>query len=486
MGRRTTMQPNTTWKLIYNSFEGMQRRAVELLHKQLGARVLRDGNIYTLHVLPIEREGAPLVQSNVVVGRYDQSPLIRAHIARQDIPAGGYAVRVMANPEQPGGNLVLITGGSDREVFYGATDFVFDYLPGAAPRNSSLLNSWDTFARPLPDYFHASAPAIRHRGVWTWGHPINDYREYIENMAYMRLNQLTLWNDHLPLNAADIIAYAHSYGIEVIWGFAWGWSTNCARIDLDQLPAVTAQVAENFREVYAPLNVDGIYFQSFTELHQESINGRLIAREVTDFVNATAAELYRTHPELKIQFGLHATSVRNHLNEIARIDPRVEIVWEDCGPAPYNHFLAYAEQDEAAFAGNVRFTDQMIDLRPDGKSAFAYKGHVGMDWTRFVHQSGPYILGEASRELIEHDRRIVAPMWRMTQAGWLKYGEQTHRMTRHIADKTGGDISICAVGRFAGGCWYPLALTAQLLWDPREAYADVSARVAGRSYVTFA
>lgn len=47
-------------------------------------------------------------------------------------------------------------------------------------------------------------------------------------MACMRLNQLTLWNDHLPLNAADIIAYAHSYGIEVIWGFAWGWSTNCA------------------------------------------------------------------------------------------------------------------------------------------------------------------------------------------------------------------------------------------------------------------
>ena len=150
MGRRTTMQPNTTWKLIYNSFEGMQRRAVELLHKQLGARVLRDGNIYTLHVLPIEREGAPLVQSNVVVGRYDQSPLIRAHIARQDIPAGGYAVRVMANPEQPGGNLVLITGGSGREVFYGATDFVFDYLPGAAPRNSSLLNSWDTLPGLCP------------------------------------------------------------------------------------------------------------------------------------------------------------------------------------------------------------------------------------------------------------------------------------------------------------------------------------------------
>ena len=484
MERQTTMQPNTTWKLIYNSFDGMQRRAVELIHKQLGARVLRDGNTYTIHTLPIEPEGAPLARSTVVVGRYDQSPLIRAHIDRRDIPSGGYTVRVMANPEQPDGNLVLITGGSDREVFYGATDFVFDYLSGAAPRNSSVRNTWDTFARPLPDYFHATAPAIRTRGIWTWGHPINDYRAYIENMANLRLNQLTLWNDHLPLNAADIIAYAHSYGIEVIWGFAWGWSTNCNQIDFDRLPALTAQVAETFRSKYAPLDVDGIYFQSFTELHKETIGGRLIAREVTDFVNATAAELYRTHPELKIQFGLHATSVRNHLREIARIDPRIEIVWEDCGPAPYNYY--HGEQDEAAFAENVRFTDQMIDLRPDGKSSLAYKGHVVMDWTRFVHQSGPYLLGEASRDLIRHDVEMVTPLWRVVQADWMKYGEQTHRMTRHIADKTGGDISVCAVCQFAGGCWYSLALTAQLLWNPRESYCDTCARVARRSDVTFA
>ena len=86
-------------------------------------------------------------------------------------------------------------------MFYGATDFVFDYA-GAAHSNN-LLNSWDTFAG-LCRLFHAS---LRHppRRL-NMGTPINDYREYIENMACMRLNQLTLWNDHLPLNAADIIA----------------------------------------------------------------------------------------------------------------------------------------------------------------------------------------------------------------------------------------------------------------------------------------
>jgi hypothetical protein len=42
------------------------------------------------------------------------------------------------------------------------------------------------------------------------------------------------------------------------------------------------------------------------------------------------------------------------------------------------------------------------------------------------------------------------------------------------------------VCQFAGGCWYSLALTAQLLWNPREAYCDTCARVARRSDVTFA
>ncbi len=476
--------PTNQWKILYNTFDGLQRRAVELVHKQLGARVLRDGNTYTLHTLAIEPEGAPLARNTVVVGRHDQSPLVRAHIGRHEIPKGGYAVRVLANPEHPDGNLVLITGEGDRELYYGAADFVFDYLTEAAPRNSSVRNTWDTFAKPLPVHFRASAPAIRTRGVWTWAHPINDYRAYIENLANLRLNQLTLWNDYPPLNAADIIAHAHSYGIKVIWGFAWGWSTRCGGIDLDRLPALTAQVAETFRRDYAPLGVDGIYFQSFTELHQETIGGRLIAPAVVGFVNATAAKLYRTHPDLKIQFGLHATSVRKRLGDIAHIDPRIEIVWEDCGPAPYSYF--HGEQDEAAFADNVRFTDQMLDLRPDGKSGLAYKGHVVMDWTRFVHQSGPYILGEASRELIRHDVEMLVPLWRVVQADWLKYGEQTHRMTRHIADKTGGDTDICIVGNFAGGCWYSLALTAQMLWDPRESYADTCARAARRSDVTFA
>lgn len=475
------IREKANWSIQYSRFEGVLRRAVELCHRELGAWVLREGMEYVIPTLTVIPYPAPRTGNTVVIGRWDECELIRAHIAREDLPQGGYAVRVMDDPEAAGKKLVLITGEGDAEVLWGVTDFVFDFIPAASPRRSSVRNTHDTFRRPLPDYFHASAPAIKTRGIWAWGHPINDYRDYIEKMAYMRLNQLILWNDFMPINADDIIAYAHSFGIEVIWGYAWGWTTNCAGIDFDALEALSEQIAAQFEREYAPHGVDGIYFQSFTELHAPMLHGRLIADVVTDFVNDTAARIYARHPDLKIQFGLHATSVKDHLPSLSRVDPRIEILWEDCGPAPYAYY--HAPQDEAAFAENVRVTDEMLDLRRDGISGFALKGHVVLDWTRFVHQSGPFILGEASPALIEHDREMLRPLWKIVRADWMQYGEQTWRMVRHIAAVTGGEVTLCAVGLFAGFAPFSLAVTAECLWDGVSDYGEICGRVAKRGFV---
>ncbi len=43
----------------------------------------------------------------------------------------------------------------------------------------------------------------------------------------MRFNGVILWNNQPPVNARDVVECAHSWGISVLWGFAWGWSTNC-------------------------------------------------------------------------------------------------------------------------------------------------------------------------------------------------------------------------------------------------------------------
>ena len=50
---------------------------------------------------------------------------------------------------------------------------------------------------------------------------------HLENMARMKLNQLILWNDFAPINKKDFTDCAHSFGISVMWGYAWGWSLDC-------------------------------------------------------------------------------------------------------------------------------------------------------------------------------------------------------------------------------------------------------------------
>ncbi|MBO5669983.1 MAG: hypothetical protein J6S41_00405, partial [Clostridia bacterium] len=54
------------------------------------------------------------------------------------------------------------------------------------------------------------------------------------------------------------------------------------------------------------------------------------------------------------QFGLHATSVNTHLDSIARVDKRVEIVWEDCGEFPYGYTPRV--ESEAEFEKSLDFT----------------------------------------------------------------------------------------------------------------------------------
>ena len=39
----------------------------------------------------------------------------------------------------------------------------------------------------------------------------------------------------MPINAKEIIDYAHEYDIEVIWGYAWGWSTACKDFNIDAI-----------------------------------------------------------------------------------------------------------------------------------------------------------------------------------------------------------------------------------------------------------
>lgn len=472
------------WKIIYNKYEGMQRKAVELIAKEMGALILRNEGVYTIHVLPCEKETESSVHGNaVVIGLHCESEIIRSHIDADAIDPDGYAIKVTDNPDREGIQLVLITAHNEQALFYGAVDFIDDYFAFAAPKHGPLTMVEEVFNAPLPPYEHSSAPTIKKRSVFTWGHPINDYRNYIENMARLKLNQLIIWNDYVPLNAKDVVAYAHEFGIEVIWGFAWGWSRNCANINISSLDALADEIIKIYEEQYRDLGGDGIYFQSFTELETDKIGNVLIAKVVTDFVNTVSGKLFEKYPNLFIQFGLHATSVKDHLEFIAKVDKRVEIMWEDCGAFPYayNPFMTNESEFDAASA----FTDVILNLRTEGGVSVLYKGFLTLDWVgdRFVHQVGPFVLGDASKTVIEHDRRVVKPIWRQLQSGWLQNGEYAYRITKQIFEHGNNCATVGMAGQFAGGIWFPEALCAQIFWECDKPYAEIFDKVSKRRSV---
>lgn len=467
------------WKIIYSDYSGMEKKAVELVSKEMGALILRDKGVYTIYVLACENEKNAKTDKNaVVIGTYSESDIIKKYIKEDEIPQDGYVVKVMDNPENPEFKLALITAREKREVFYAAVDFTDDYFVTAIPRSGSLRLPNEIFENKVPDYYNASAPQIKKRSVFTWGNPINDYRNYIENMARMKLNQLIIWNDFAPINAKDIVEYAHEYGISVIWGYAWGWSTNCDNINLDALDALSDDVIEKYEKEYADIGGDGIYFQSFTELHQDYLGDRLIAEAVTDFVNKTADKMLKKYPDLFIQFGLHAWSVEEHLEYISKVDPRVEILWEDCGAFPYDYEPSI--KDEADFEKALKFTDDILNLRENAGVVMLYKGNMVLDWFKFKHQSGPFVLGCASEEIKQHDLEMLKPSWRHYQSDWFLNGKYAYDMTKHIAETKKDDVTIGMAGMFAGGIWFSEMLCAQILWECDRSYDEIVNKVSKR------
>jgi len=472
------------WKILYTSYRGMGKKALELVYREMGALILRDAGIYRIHVLACEEAKVHPVGTNaVLLGLYDENPLVRDYVEREEIPEDGYVVRVTENREDPEKKIAVITAFTEQALFYGAVDFVDDYFAAAPPTDHGAITLVDEiFDFSLPNYYSAVSPDFKTRSVFTWGHPLTDYRTFIENMARLRLNELIIWNDYVPLNAADVVAYAHEWGISVIWGFAWGWTRECASTDLTALDKLASDVLTTYEKNYADLPGDGIYFQSFTEFSADRIGDRLVAEAVTDFVNTVSGRILEKHANLRIQFGLHASSVRDHLSYIAATDPRVEILWEDCGIFPYS-YDPY-EKDEKEFDRTVAFTDEILALRSAGESGVLFKGFATLDWCgdRFVHQVGPFVLGVSSSRLIKHDREMLTPIWRPLQTGWMQNGEAAYRMAAHIR-RHGSRVRVGMAGQFSGGVWFAEALCAEIFFNGTRPYEDIFCRVSRRRCV---
>ena len=241
-------------------------------------------------------------------------------------------------------------------------------------------------------------------------------------------------------------------------------------------------IVEYFKENYLNAKGDGIYFQSFTETNVENKEGIIVAEAVTKLVNSVAEEIFRLAPDIAIQFGLHATSVKSHLEFLEKVDGRLEIVWEDCGCFPYHYHPTTATPD--ALAETLDFTKKIMALRDYGKTGLVYKGMMTMDWDNFAHQAGPYVLGRTSGELIKNDIDMLTPMWRYFQTQWQQYAAKyAWEFTRQTYEMKRGDIELCIAGNLDGGIWYPYAICTELMWSAEEDFAEIEKRVLNRPCV---
>lgn len=277
---------------------------------------------------------------------------------------------------------IVIEGFNEAGVLYGCIDFYEKYLMKSELTHDHADYFKNIFEDKLPIFEYQSAPDITERGLWTWGHVIYDYKSYIDNMMKLKMNTLIIWNDCVPYNAEEMIEYAHSANIKIYWGFPWVWDTNCATLDLKSIMSKSDEIAEYYEKNYAHLNRDGIYFQSFTEVKTDKIGDISVAEAVKDFVNKTAEKIFAKNPDLELQFGLHATSVKNKLEHIKNTNPKIRIIWENCGAFPFDYIPKNVEDSEEM----LDFTKKIAVLREkNDKFGVVLKGFTCLDWSEFKH-----------------------------------------------------------------------------------------------------
>lgn len=478
------------WILLTDHYEGMEKKAINLLYAAVASQLP--------YVLPVRSIGEvsreELENSHLMLA--GKAGAIREWL-KQDLlttpeKAEGYSIYVGDSIFGNENQMIVITGYDAAGVLYGCMDFCNKYLGDVLYRGKNIWSdeTYDAaLEQKLNDWQISAAPAIKRRALWTWGHVIYDYRSFFENMARLRLNEVVIWNDVAPLNAKDVVDYAHSLNIKVIWGFAWGWDTACKEVldcyNEQFIAKIKKQVLETYEKEYSQTGADGIYFQTFTEHSIDAVDGKSIAEIVTALVNDIAAGLFEKHPDLHIQFGLHATSVRNQLEHLKKVDPKIHIVWEDCGSFPYEYYADRIENFEETLA----FTETTLTLRGENeKWGAVLKGTLKLDWRKFEHFSAPYILGERTNHFIQQRQLNKDRIWKLQQAGWLKNADYLRRIIESVEKYGKSDAVVQALvedAMFENQIPFPTALYAEMLWTPGRDTAEMIEQVSKYPCVNF-
>ncbi len=465
--------------IVCGKYEGTDKKCADYLYGEISHLVPYILTVTEESKLTNEQEkyyniiavGTP--DTNPYLARLCNDNLIHTPTKREE-----FSIKVFDNPANSEKQIFALCGSDLNGALYAISEFCMNYLPQAEHNHDHNNYFTPPFTQKMPETERFEAPKIRERGIWTWGHVIFDYKKFIKNMVRLKLNTIIIWNDHAPLNAAEIIEYAHYFGIIVIWGISFGWGYDYDISSDEGLKKIIDAAVSNYEENYAHLGGDGIYFQTFTETNDDSKDGLSIAAQAVRFVNMARKIVTQRLGNIRLQFGLHATSVKNSLDDIAKTNEEIEIVWEDCGAFPF----AYIPRKIENFEESCEFVNKAAVLRGE-KERFSVvlKGLTCLDWTIFEHQKGSYIMGVNKREPIEARLERKQKIWRYVNSYWIRNADKAHEMIEVMSRATSGNMMMTALiedGMFEEKINYSAAVMAQLMWNCEKDIKDVACEAA--------
>ncbi len=468
--RHKQRDSSSDWAIVYGTREGIQGYALDEVN-----RCVQKNLPYPVAVVASDAADEALLNRNLVlVGLPQDNSLIRRLIETgvvQDISTKTpetLSIQIVSNPSNPDRQVVVLSGSDPSGVLYAVRDFEhFIVDPFTRTTQDGRIDRLAFTQGQFDPVSIERSPAIRRRGFWTWGRGIYDYKNYIDHMSKWKLNALTIWNDIVPVNAHDIVEYAASRGVEVIWGYswAWGWDDEIDPTSPDHLEAWCERVIDTYEREYRDTGAKGVYFQLFTETQATRIKGEKIASLAARWVNHIAGALLAKYPDLDIQFGVHATSIRDDYRELAAVDPRVSIVWEDAFAFPYSYQPDDIQRGEQA----ITYTRDVVRLRGDDERFGAVlKGMISLNWEAFEHQTRPSLVGVSDPRFIHDLAQTKLPRWRFVEGHYRRNLDYLLRTLAIVAEHNPSSLvqSLLEDGLWEHTMWLPGCLFAEALWDP--------------------
>ena len=475
---RPQRYPGVRWRLAYENCTGIQEFGVNELY-----RVIQGLVPYTVEVAT-RCDQATSKENTILIGTVDGNAEIKGLAAGGQIAAPArdqaYTITSIAPKLDGGARLIVVAGHDERGTAYGALELCKRIM--SIPREVNDGTPQDRLGQ-LGDLRISEAPTIESRGIWCWGYTLYDFREFLDNMARLKFNKIVLWNDVPPRNAAEFIDHAHSRGIRVVFGFRWGWGVKkLDPNDLEQREAVKRRVLEIYRAQYRPLQLDGIYFQSFTETATTRMGSKSVAALFCEWVNDIAGALLKENPGLKIEAGLHATSVRNDLDDLKALDPRLQIVWEDAGGMPWA-YDPEREPPQGPVAEHwdtpektLSFAKRLATLRESGEFQMVAKGWTIVRWATEFEHHGDYLIGVKSPEYARARYAGRRSRWDHVNTLWLENYPLAQRFYREIRQESRQPMTVLALvedGVFEQKIEHSVALEAELLWNPDRSADEI-------------